>query len=359
MPDQTISFICPNCGINLTVPANLAGITGPCPSCKTEIQAPQETLESSFSVAAPVELPKVTRSIFGSILWPIILVLLGVMGWLFLNSSPKKPEKKSSRLNSPPSGIAVLLEKKSSLEPLNEPNKNLIAQPPVVEPLPPEKPVPQVQMSAREVLDRFLTAKSFSDRSSILETQTPQFELANSCLATAFPSTRLVEIDIKDRDSSEQVIDIYYRVDFSGTTVANNAQTILIRKRGNDEPKVVIDPFLDTYGGRLAGFANAPTDRSRVFCVIVSALAVGGDEIVPNREEKFTLQLLSRAHTKEIARAYFSKNSSIGKLLEDDSFRLSFGKAKAGTVTLKWNTEENPKLPFLEVTELDTSGWDR
>lgn len=40
MTNDCISFACPACGIKLTVPATLAGVIGPCPSCGSQIQAP-------------------------------------------------------------------------------------------------------------------------------------------------------------------------------------------------------------------------------------------------------------------------------------------------------------------------------
>src|SRR5688572_25903805 len=37
---EVLRFHCPSCGAQLTVPATLAGIEGPCPSCCRTIQAP-------------------------------------------------------------------------------------------------------------------------------------------------------------------------------------------------------------------------------------------------------------------------------------------------------------------------------
>jgi len=39
-PPETITFSCPSCSIRLTVPSQLAGVNGPCPSCQVLIQAP-------------------------------------------------------------------------------------------------------------------------------------------------------------------------------------------------------------------------------------------------------------------------------------------------------------------------------
>jgi hypothetical protein len=51
MANEFITFSCPACGIKLTVPGNLAGVSGPCPTCRTQIQAP---------IPSPPEVPKAT-----------------------------------------------------------------------------------------------------------------------------------------------------------------------------------------------------------------------------------------------------------------------------------------------------------
>ncbi|NJR43800.1 MAG: hypothetical protein HC767_15240, partial [Akkermansiaceae bacterium] len=98
-------------------------------------------------------------------------------------------------------------------------------------------------------------------------------------------------------------------------------------------------------------------DKLKAFQVILSPLASRNNELVPNSENKLTLKLLARDNTKEITQAYFTKDSSIGKLLDDGSYRLSYGKAKPCVVTLKWNHEENPEMPFLEALEIVSFRW--
>lgn len=53
---ETISFICPHCSTRLDVPAELAGVTGPCPSCNTTITAPA----TSTKPPVPEHFPPVT-----------------------------------------------------------------------------------------------------------------------------------------------------------------------------------------------------------------------------------------------------------------------------------------------------------
>jgi hypothetical protein len=70
-----------------------------------------------------------------------------------------------------------------------------------------------------------------------------------------------------------------------------------------------------------------------------------------------TLKLLSRDNNKEIARAYFGRQSKIGWILEEGTYSLSYSKAKACTVMLQWNVEEKPDMPYLEAIDLKTLDW--
>jgi hypothetical protein len=208
-----------------------------------------------------------------------------------------------------------------------------------------------------EVLEKFLAVKTLAERIPMIETQTPVAELAKSCLAGPLPTTSKIEIDAQETNSVEQVVDVYHNVDFVVDGQPVNPQTILVRTRGTAKPKVVVDPFLDTFGGRLAAFAKAPTDKAGIFQVTVSAVASCNDKNVPNREKKLTLKLLPRDNTKEIARAYFGRQSKIGEMLEAGTYSLSYGKAKSCTVMLRWNADDNPALPYLEALTINALDW--
>lgn len=54
MANESITFSCPACGIKLKVPGSLAGVTGPCPTCRTQIQAPYRQPAST-----PVRYPPI------------------------------------------------------------------------------------------------------------------------------------------------------------------------------------------------------------------------------------------------------------------------------------------------------------
>jgi hypothetical protein len=441
MPNETITFLCPACGIKLTIPGHLAGITGPCPSCGTLIQAPypapHQVTPAYPPITAPIplsaapdyqppppaqpsspaalrpeprqlpsrsghgepiakQMPERSRSAQASndplplarhphlrtrltrLLLPLLfLTAAGAMVYgvrTILNNQPKDAYSKDAV--PPGSVMPILPESPRPPKTPQEPEKNIIPTLPVPVPEQPsitEPPQPSITeppqplpaelepttpgMVAMEVLEKFLAAKTLAERLPMIETQTPEAELAKSCLAAPLPATSRIEIDAQESNAVEQVVDFYHNVDFDADDKPINPQTILVRTRGTGSPKVVVDPFLDSFGGRLAAYAKTPSDKAGVFQVTVSAVASCNDEHVPNREKKLTLKLLPRDNTKEIARAFFGRQSKIGMMLDDGTYSLSYGKAKACTVMLRWNVEDKPETPYLEAIDLKTLDW--
>ena len=56
MASETFTFSCPHCQRRLTLPVSLAGISGPCPSCRTPITAPRPEPDT-VPVPVPAPLP--------------------------------------------------------------------------------------------------------------------------------------------------------------------------------------------------------------------------------------------------------------------------------------------------------------
>lgn len=187
----------------------------------------------------------------------------------------------------------------------------------------------------------------------MLETNADEETLAASSLAGKLPPQLNIETDIHVPHRSEGFIDVYYNVDFDDGDGKPNPQTIVVRLRGNQEPKIVADPFLDLFDGRLAGYAVGPSERGGVFHAIIPANAFCWDDNIPNKDKKRTLKLMSCGNTREIARAYFRKQSKIGRMLESDlASELTCGQAKPATVLLGWNIKEDPSLPCLEALDI-------
>ncbi|MGJ8643166.1 MAG: hypothetical protein ACSHX9_07140 [Luteolibacter sp.] len=222
--------------------------------------------------------------------------------------------------------------------------------------IPPEYLPVDGGIAALELLEKFLAMSTLEERMPHLESKLSDAELAASVLNKPLPELLKITVDIRETNPIEQLIDYYYHVDFSDESGGVNPQTMLVRTRGGGAPVVVVDPFLDLFGGRFATYAKSPTLEAGIFQVIISAGAFCYDD-VPGADKKFTLKILSREDTKEIAKAYFGKRSNIGEILRDDSSGLAYGQAKACTVFMRWNTEEDPQNPFLEALDLKALNW--
>ena len=434
MENAVISFPCPVCEIQLTVPARLAGVTGPCPSCRSQIQAvhpplvlpeiPQvgpviipplerlptevcagpttpdapppgvdagapQTVEEALPAGSPsglapvasasstlgaaLEVPQPQRgSGFKRLLlflfFIIAVVTIGVGVVTFLRDRSEKQRSKHSTSKIP---VKTSFPREiTRREPLDPPK---LPEPPILTPRvpPPAEQVivdakpssaertetPTPSQAATKVLENFLAAQTLAERLPLVVTQTPETMLADSCLAGLLPLAEEIFIEAIENNAAEQVVNFYHHVTFDTDDTAKKSQTILIQQRGAKEPKVVVDPFLDSYGGRLAAYAKAPSDRPGTFQVTILPLASCSEESVPSREEKLTLKLLPQDGAKEIALAFFSKQSKIARTLEDGTYSLSYGKAKACTVVLRWNNEERPGKPYLEALAIKTLNW--
>ncbi len=413
----TISFACPACFVKLTVPGTLAGVVGPCPSCGTSIQAPfpesqavntppvqvQPVYEPPASPAPvvlkpePRQLPQRAHS--GEVSAKPIPATS--------QAPPYEPAPSRRRRTRSPlrilvpllfvitcigviAGTVILMKRdtdiaamplfpKPAAPPSSLPEENQAASPAGIEiaslhavPFPsaadtedliqpqdfPVQPEPEAPgIIALRTLEQFLAAKSLEERLPLIESRTPEDQLVESVLAGPLPPTPRIYTDIQEPDTVEQLIDVYFNVDFDLGQGVINPQTLLVRIRTGEEPKVVIDPFLDLYGGRLLAYANEPSQRGGVFRVIAWAGAFCNEEHVPNREKKLTLRLMARDGAREICQAYFNRLSKIGKMLQDDTSGLYYGQARPCTVMLRWNTEEDPKNPYLEAIDIKSLNW--
>ncbi len=209
---------------------------------------------------------------------------------------------------------------------------------------------------ALELLEKFLAMKTLEERMPHLETKRPETDLVSSVLNGPLPEVLKITVDVRETNGIEQVVDHYYQVDFADGENDVNPQTMLVRIRASGEPKVVVDPFLDLFGRNFARYAEKPSEEAGTFQVIISAGAFCYDD-VPSPEKKYTLKILSREDTKEIAKAYFGKFSTIGAMLEDETSGLTYAQAKPCTIFMRWNTEEDPQKPFLEALDIKALDW--
>jgi hypothetical protein len=218
-------------------------------------------------------------------------------------------------------------------------------------------PRPAAATEALAVLENFLKASSLEERLPIIETKEPEGALADSILAGPLPSFRNLVIDSQESFPLENIVDFYFTFDFINNDASASPQTVVVRRRGSMNPRILADPFLDLYGGRLAAYAAKPQPKGRVFHAIVYALPSCNDLKIPDRQKKITLRLYSHEHSPNVTLAYASRVSKIGELLTSGNHDLTYGKPKACVVLLGWNTEESPGAPYLEALDVSAFHW--
>ena len=278
------------------------------------------------------------------------VVILGVMKFVKRSAAPAKR----------PTGDAVaqmvmpiLPENSASgsaaLVPMEE------ATAPVLDPTRPAPPPPGIL--AMPVLEAFLEAPDLATRLPLIETKTPQAELESSILAGPLPAVIRYTAETQESHTVENVVDLFYNVHFDTGDGAIDSQMVLVRIRGNSKPKVVVDPLLDLYGGRLAAYLAEPRELGATFFAVVSAGSRVHDPNIPNPEKKFPLKLLAAPNGGEIATVYTGRLSAIGELLNDPESGLAFGLPRYVTLVLTWNRTEDPERPYLEALQITAQHW--
>jgi hypothetical protein len=286
----------------------------------------------------------------------VLCIIFGIHKTLKKGKSDSKlGNSLTAKAKAAPKEIADTLGNPPNRHPANDRLDLATLEPPPS--LPEGMPAAVRGKAAIDLLEKFFATKTLAERLPLIETETPETELAASVLAGPLPPVVFLELETTESNPIEQLTDYYHSVNFQLENGQVVQQTILVRSRGGIEPKVIIDPFLDTFGGRLAAFAKAPVEKSGVFRVIISPIASCNDEKIPSPEKKMTMKLLARDGTKEISRAYFSRQSKIAQMLEDGTYDFNFSSTKACTVMFRWNTEENSDMPYLEALSLKALNW--
>ena len=414
MGSASISFACPACNERLAVPRNLAGVIGPCPRCHVLIQAPHlvnppqqgvshtkphpqqphaprgggDRLQHAILPAEPRQLrnrsevpemparnrannPSGRKPVLGGYVPPPqrryasrISRYSGPVAFLFLALGviygvKSFLQKDMHKRSSDQTAKALHGGEKSKVEPILPPDDDTfeaLTNSDVEEAANDKPQAVDEGIHTLEVLEKFLAMKTLEERMPHIESKRPESDLANSVLNGPLPEILNISMDVREVNTMEQVVDQYFHVDFSSSDNGVNPQTMLVRIRASGDPKVVVDPFLDLYGGGFARYAEKPTEEAGTFQVIISAGAFCYDD-VPSPDKKHTLNILSREDTEEIAKAYFGKQSEIGAMLEDETSGLLYAKAQPCTLFVRWNMEEDPEKPFLEALAIKTLDW--
>ncbi|MCF7734189.1 MAG: hypothetical protein K9N23_21070 [Akkermansiaceae bacterium] len=179
--------------------------------------------------------------------------------------------------------------------------------------------------------------------------------MEKSCLARPLPPASIIT-QIQESNDLEKVTDCCYSVTFDVPDGPPVCLKMLVRIRGDASPVVVVDPFLDLYGGRLKQFVSDPTLDSGTFQAVVSARRFC-DESIPKSESQFTLKLMmDDASPEAICEAVCAKRSPVGMMFEDSSSGLRWGQAKACTVVLEWDRSD-PAKPYVRALHIVSTDW--
>jgi hypothetical protein len=447
-PSNVIRFHCPHCGVFLSVPQALAGVTGPCPTCTAQITAPlsdpitaappvtpsaiaplptpspAESPKSPLSAPEPTHIrpeprglatPKPVDSIRAldpadvderlalpsptapfpekkrkpdrlpsllRLLIPVSIVLIIAVGFFQLSkflkttSLTQKPKTPPTKTDATPlvSGVVSAtaapprvtpIPPPSSTETLPSPNvagPTVIPDtPPIVEPTTPEdQDDPAKQgLIASGIVEQFLAATTIEERMMYVSTRIPQDQLKKSILSIKWPTAQITP-GAQISHPAERLTEYYFEVRFGENSINfPRKTTLLVHQRGTDEPKIVIEPLLDTAGGRLAEFAKKPSTAPQDFHVIMDARIKCFDDKIPNSDKKCTFFLRAHITGEDIATAYANELSETRKEFDNPLNGLKWKNPMPVIITLQWNTTEDYTRPFLEVIEIKSKSWVR
>jgi len=210
---------------------------------------------------------------------------------------------------------------------------------------------------AGQLLREFLIAETLVERWPMMFTESNPKRLLGGILDRPLPAIKEMELEYQDARPEEGYVDHVHAVTFADESSSSVERVVVRQWQDGRPPKVLADPLLDLYGGRLQAFLSQPGNGEGEFDVIISVLASCSDPSLSHPENKMTVKLMGRDHGAEIGRAHVIRGGSISKLLADGSFRLSYGNPTACRVRLRWNALERPDQPWLEAVEISRFGW--
>lgn len=212
-------------------------------------------------------------------------------------------------------------------------------------------------INAEEMLNRFLTTSTLEERLPMIDPPMTPDQLQDTILTETFPEAINVSPETPAFDSVEKLTNYPFRVSFQGGEGSVVDYTIVVRKRADRDAQLVVQPFIDLVGGRLAEFAATPVDGAHTFYAVLEAMPRCFEENIPNPSKKFTYKLSACDVGRATARAYASLNSSLAEQLWTPDSRIRWGKRIRATITLQWNTTEDPNQPYIELLEIKGLDW--
>ncbi|MGB6223395.1 hypothetical protein [Haloferula sp.] len=297
------------------------------------------------------------------VLIPLFFIIAGgtIVYMLCYHFLPGGPGETLRRISKPPPGSPPKVQPIYPEKPAAAKNIPAAESPTIssgaVPDAPPISADGATAIRAEQVLDEFLATSLLDERLGLIDPPLSVAELEGTILDMPLPEVINVSPETPSFDPVENLGDFPFRVSFQGGEGSIVEYTVLVRQRADLEPKVVVGPFLDLVGGRLERFASTPTEGAQTFNVIMEAMPRCFEENIPNPSKKFTYKLSGSNVGRAIARAYASLNSSLAEQLWTPDSRIRWGKRIRATVTLQWNTREDPSQPYIELMEIKGLDW--
>ena len=226
---------------------------------------------------------------------------------------------------------------------------------------PPLHTINQSEISeAEDLLRSFFGRRTLSERLAMSEPALPAESLKGGILDRPLPPTGDLMSATPKRNTLEDFVDFPFTIDFPVPGSESNEMrpvTVVVRKRGENAPKILIVPLLDLAGGKLDEFVAKPMEGQRTFRAVIEAMPRCFELGIPGAEKKFTYKLSSCNRPSEIARAYASKHSPLAEQLYSPGSGIGWGRRIQATIVLEWNTSEDPEQPYIEMREIKALDW--
>lgn len=215
----------------------------------------------------------------------------------------------------------------------------------------------QAGLVASRTVEQFLAATSFEERMLYVQTQQPHDQLKNTILSRKWPTAQITP-GAQINHPDQRLVEYYFEVRFGENSINFPRKAmLLLHQRGSEDPKIIIEPLLDTVGGRLREFAKKPSSVPRDFYVIMDARVKCFDDKIPGADRKCTFFLRSHISGEDIATAYAHEISATRKEFDNPQAGLKWKNPMPVVLTLQWNTTEDYTRPFLEVIEIKSKSW--
>ena len=215
-------------------------------------------------------------------------------------------------------------------------------------------------VASEGILRQFLSAKTFEERLPFMtkSRRSPE-ELRSSALAGPLPRVIISRPETSFPPPSGHVMDSYHSVAFDMPSEERKSRIITLRlvSYAEDEPpRVQTDVFLDLYDGNTGKFAEKPVEGLLTVHAIVKVSSFCFVDGIPDPASKATVSLFQNvtAASNIIAKAFIRAESDIFKKLRG---LISGDSHAAVSLTLEWNTTEDPTKPYLEIVRLNALNW--